>query len=47
MLTNKYCPIPAWKKAREKGLSPSEQIELGKEISKMVKGCNCNKGEES
>jgi len=41
-----YCPINTWKKAREAGLSPSEQVELGKEVSKVIKGCNCNKSDE-
>lgn len=39
----KYCPVEAWKKAREKGLPPSEQVNVGKEVSKLLKQCNCGK----
>jgi len=38
-----YCPTSAWKKARKAGLDPSEQVEVGKEVSKILKGCNCKR----
>ena len=38
-----YCPIPAWEKARKKGLSPYEQVVIGKEVSNRLKQCNCEK----
>ena len=37
-----YCPIGAWKKAKDKGLSPYEQVVVGKEVSKKIKACNCS-----
>jgi len=38
-----YCPVTAWKKAKEKGLSSYEQVVIGKEVSKKLKECNCRK----
>lgn len=40
---DKYCPVSAWKKAKDKGFSPYEQVKIGKKISKIMKGCDCDK----
>jgi len=39
-----YCPINAWKEGKKRGLSPYEQVEVGKTVSKIINGCKtCRK----